>query len=59
MKGLSRTKNWYETDLTSKPLSNYYEFFKISTFEKYNSQWFWHSFACFVQKIVKNQTFEI
>ena len=28
----------YKRDLASKPLSNYYKFFKIFTFEIYNSQ---------------------
>ena len=28
----------YQRDLASKPLSNYYKFFKIFTFEIYNLQ---------------------
>ena len=43
----------YQRDLASKPLSNYYKFFKIFTFKIYNSQWFLHPFAWFVKKLVK------
>ena len=49
--------NCYQRNLASKPLSNYYKVFKIFTFEINNSHCFQLSFACFVKKILKNQTF--
>ena len=48
----------YQRGLASKPLSNYYKFFKIFSFEIYNTQWFWHLYACLVKKLVKTKHFK-